>query len=294
MSATIWHYLENQFDNSTKNSRKRMNIILSDHIAKLSARLGEHATIAGLVGPTQGVMNTWSARYSDWRNKQAAYRSATKAVQDLLDALMFSAGPNVRSKIDEWDSKISALWMPGSVEYVNFLPNGRAPFTIGGRDNIIKEVGDFSQRLAAKIGDLTTARDTLQGQVDAITGGGGVPPEALADALEQAKSRVDTVTSLSSKTAQFHSQLSGARTTQQGKEGLVDSAATLVEEQRVIAARRLYGNLGRLMDHFVSLPGEQVEPQCAAGDFFDLDTLIQTSADEEPDPEPAPAPTPVP
>jgi hypothetical protein len=293
MSATVWHFLENQFDNSTKNSRKRMNIILTDHLAKVFARLSEHATITALVSPTQAVANTWTTRYTDWRNKLASYRGASQTMQNLLDALKLAPGPGQRSKIDEWDSKLTALWTPGSPEYVNFLPSGRAPFANGGRDNIIKEVGDFSQRLTAQITPLTTARDTLQGQVDAITAGGGTPPDALADALETAKDRVDTVTSLAGKTAQFHSQLSSARSAQQGKEGLVDSAATLLEESRVIAARRLYANLGLLMAHFVLLGNEQVDPQCAAGDFFDLDTLIQTAADEEPDPEPAPAPAPV-
>ena len=51
---------------------------------------------------------------------------------------------------------------------------------------------------------------------------------------------------------------------------------------------------GKTLAHYVLLPGEQAEPQCAEEDFFDLDTLIQTAEDEEPDPEPAPTPTPTP
>lgn len=290
MSASIWHYCENQFDNATKDSRKRMNIILTDHIAKLIARQSEHATITGLIGPTQGVVNIWQQRYTDWRNKRAAYKAASQGVQSLLDALMFAPGAGQRSKIDEWDTRLAALWTPDAQDYTFLLPNGRAPFTTGGRDNIIKEVGDFSQRLSQKAPELTAARDGLQAQVDAITNAGGTPPDALVDALDTAKGRVDAVVTLGARTAAFHSQLSSARSLQQGKEGLVDAAATLVEEQRVVAARRLYANLGLLMAHFVLLPNEQPEPQRAAEDFFDLDTLMQTGEDEEPVPEPAPAP----
>ena len=288
------HYCENQFDNATKDSRKRMNIILTDHIAKLIARSAEHATIAGLLGPTQTVVNTWNLRYTDWRNKRAAYRSASKGMQDLLDALMFSPGSNLRSKIDEWDSKLSALWVPDSQEYLEFLPDGRAPFTTGGRDNIIKEVDDFSKRLASKLGVLVNARDEFQTAVDAITSGGGTPPAELVEQLETAAARLSTVQSLTQRVTAFSVQLSATRSVQQGKEGQVDGAATLVEEQRIVAARRLYANLGILMAHFVLLPGEQPEPQVAAEDFFDLDTLVQTGNEEEPDPEPAPVPPPTP
>jgi hypothetical protein len=84
-----------------------------------------------------------------------------------------------------------------------------------------------------------------------------------------------------------------ACTLQQGKEGLVDGAATQTEEQRVIAARRLYANLTLLMAHYVLLPGEQPDPQHAAGDFFDLETLMQTGPAEEGE-EPTPPPTPTP
>jgi hypothetical protein len=267
-----------------------MNIIVTDHLAKLQKRMGEHATIQALLVAFQTTSANWTAAYTKWRNKRAAYRAATRALEALLDVLKLSPGNGQRSKIDEWNSKISALWAPDAPMYLYFFPEGRDPFTSGGRDNIVKEVGDLSQRLAEKIADLTALRDALQVQVDAITNGGGVPPEALADELDLAKARVDTVTSLVSKTAAFHSQLTSARSTQQGAEGEVDGAATQVENQRIIAARRLLANLYALGQHYVLLASEDADPQAAAGDFFDLDTIIQTTPDEEPDEDPAPAP----
>jgi hypothetical protein len=285
MADIIWHYLENQFDNATKDSRKRMNIIVSDFAAKLALRAGEHATLTTIHTAFAPQAAAWTSIYSAWRNKKAEYRGATQTFTNLLVALTESGPGAARSKIDEWDSKLKAHWSQGEALYTTLLPQGREPFTSGGRDNIVAEVGSFGERLANAQTPLGVEQSALQDQIDSITNGGGTPPQSLVDALAEVVERAQTVNALQTKVAAFHGTLVQARTAQQGREGQVDALSAQVEAKRVAIATEMYGHLGTLMAHFKTNP-------VSVGAFFDLDTLMATGPDEEPEPEPPTPPTP--
>jgi hypothetical protein len=279
-----WHYTSNQFYNSTTGSRKRMNILINDFKAKINARSAEHATFGAINTEFGPFATQWTTAYTAWRNKLAVYRGATQTLTNLLEVLTESGTGGVRSKIDEWDSKLTAHWSATDAVYVTLLPQGRAPFTSGGRDSIIAEVGNLATRLGEQVAPVGAAVSALQVQIDAITSGGGTPPQEMLDALEDAQDRVATLTSLQTKVAAFGGSLVAARTAQQGVEGQVDASATAIEAKRLTLAEELLGHLGTLMKHFRKTPE-------AAGDFFDLDTLMQSGPDEEPEPEPV-VPTP--
>jgi hypothetical protein len=281
MPGDIWHYLDNQFYNSTTGSRKRMTILVADFKAKIAARVGEHATFAAINTEFGAFATQWTVAYTAWRNKLAQYRGATQSLENLLEVLTVSGPGGVRSKVDDWDSRLQAHWGADDPVYVTLLPQGRAPFTSGGRDAIIAEVGNFASRLADGQPVQTALVTGLQAQVDAITGGGGTPPPELLEELEEAQDRLETLVSLQVKVAAFSASLLSARLTQQGLEGQVDAAATTAEAKRLVVAQELYGHLGTLMKHFRTNPA-------GAGDFFDLDTLVESGPDEEPEPEPVP------
>jgi hypothetical protein len=284
MPTDTWHYLENQFDNATVDSRKRMNILVADFKAKIGARAGEHATFASINTEFATHATAWTTAYNGWRNKLAQYRGATQTLENLLEVLALSGAGGTRSKIDEWDSRLQAHWGAHDPVYVTLLPQGRAPFTTGGRDARIAEVGALATRLGEQAPIQNTVVTALQVQMDAITSGGGTPPQELVDAFEDAQDRLATLQSLQTKVAAFSTSLQNARNAQQGVEGQVDAAATAVEARRLTLAQELYGHLGTLMKHFRTTA-------TAAGDFFDLDTLMESGSDEEPEPPPAP-PTP--
>lgn len=292
ITTSIWHYLENQFDNATVSSRLRMNILIVDHAAKLGAKAGAHVTFQTLNTALIPVFSIWQLTYNDWRNKKAAYHSATLTLENLLAVLQISPPGAGRSRIDEWESSISGCFGTSDPYYKHFFPLGREPFTRSGRDNIIVEVGTLHTRLAEKLVPLQNEASAADAPVAALIAAGASVPAVLQDALDAANARTACVASLIPRVASFHAQLYAARTDQQGKEGLLDTASSAVELQRRRACRRLYSNLGRLMSHYTENPdAPEEEPQYAVTDFFDLDTLMRTGEEEEPDPAP-PAPPP--
>lgn len=265
MADQTWHYLENQFDNSTRNSRKRMNILIEDHAAKLTAGAGGNATVAAARTALVTPRTNWQSAYQSWRNASAAYQAATLTLENALAVLRRSPGPGLRSKIDEWESKVAAFWGQGSPHYEYLFPRGREPFTEGARDEIISCVTELAGRLSTKGAELTTA-----------AGDPALTPEEAAELAEQGAA----ISELGGKVGIFHTSLNGARTGQQEKEGAVDTLSTQVEVRRKEAAVALYGNLGQLMHEFRANPD-------AVAAYFDLDTLMKSGPDEEPVPPPA-------
>jgi len=226
MAAELWHFAENQFDNATKKSRKRMNILIQDHIAKLKAELDD-PDIAFLYERTLPVEQEWTKRYTGWKTAKGIYKGETNRFEALLDKLKDDKSP-------EWDNKIKVEVGEGTSDYIAIMPRGREPFYEGGRDERVAEVLAFAKRLE------------------------GFP--ALAAVKTDAEA--------------FHTQINDSRLLQQGKEEKADKASDAVEEQRVIVARMMYANTGRLIDKFPEAP-ENIER------FFELQVIRETGSDEE-------------
>ena len=82
MGDTTWHYGENQFDNCTKESKKRMNKISSDHVSKLTAESSD-ADILLLLNRTKPLRIDFSIKYGAKISANAIYKGKTSAF-DLL------------------------------------------------------------------------------------------------------------------------------------------------------------------------------------------------------------------
>jgi len=201
-----WHFLENQFDNATRSSFRLMLTVTNDHYAKLVAQQAD-ADILALKNRTQPIHEAFLNGYSSWKTEKALYKSATQTVDNLFEDL---SGTYAR----QWDTAIMVEYDKGTVEHTALLPNGRAPFQQGTKDEIIAAV--------------KTLGDTLDNYA---------PLAAL-------KATVDG----------FHTTIKGARDAQQGKENTSAQASTDLETARVDIATMLYRNLGSLMDKYGETP----------------------------------------
>ncbi|MFH1004684.1 MAG: hypothetical protein V1781_04195, partial [Bacteroidota bacterium] len=163
----VWHYQENQFDNSTKKNFKLMNIINSDHFAKLQSQSAD-PVILTLLNRTTPLHDAFILKYSSWLSAKALYKGETERVQVMLTDL-----GNVKSK--QWDIQIQIVYPKGSADYIAILPNGRKPLYSGTIDSRISYLQSFIQQLtlypslsATKASvqtfytTLTTARDKQQ------------------------------------------------------------------------------------------------------------------------------------
>ena len=176
------HYLENQFENATKNSFKRANILGEDHLAKLAAEQSD-PDIAFLFERFQPVQILFVERYTGWLKIKGVYKGWTQRMEEIQDKLS-------SDKIAEWDNKIKAEVGEDSAEHTTLLPNGREPFQTGGRDARILEVKGLSKRLEdfpalaavktdvdAFAAQMDSTRDTQQQKEDLV--------EKASDGLEE-------------------------------------------------------------------------------------------------------------
>lgn len=136
---SIWHFAENQFENATGSSRKRMNILIEDHIAKLKAELSD-PDIAFLYERTLPVEQEWVNQYTGWKTAKGLYKGETNRFEELLEKLRTEKSP-------DWDNQIKVAVTEGSSDYVAIMPRGREPFYKGGRDERVAEVKALAKRL---------------------------------------------------------------------------------------------------------------------------------------------------
>lgn len=294
-TSNPWIHVENPFDNRTKESRKVMNALATDHHSRLLARQPQGGFWVTLLPAWQTEYNTWHTRYEAWVNASAAWNSCTRALEGLLEQLQVAPPGEGRSLIDSWAGRLEGLFGKASSHYEFLLPQGREPFTRGTREGIIGAVHGLAQRLQTRLTPLTAEESALQAQVDALVAAGATVPESIADALQEAKDRTAGVTQLMGKVSAFHTKLFDARNAQQGCEGELRVAATAVEAQRVRIARQMFKNFGLILAHFCDPASPAPDPQFAAADLFDLATLQRPKSEDEPEePEPEPAPVPPP
>ena len=221
MESKTWKYVENTFEASTRESRTKMNQVVVDHDAKLTAaaaEAGADPALGTLLAAWTLAKAAWSAAYSRWQNTRASYGGGTATLENLLNLLQTKPAPDQESKIETWDRRIQGEAAKGSPLYKTLLPSGRAPFSAGRRDNMINEVKNLATRLSEQ-----TSKPALV---------------ALADEVKA-----------------FYIQLNTARMAQQGLEGDTDTDAGEIEAARRAIATALYGNLGMLMYIYRETPG---------------------------------------
>ena len=194
-----------------------MNILLGDHAARIAQAVtgqnppdSDFTTMQGRITP---VKTAWDAAYNAWIASRGTYKGRTQALEAKLADLS-------ALRIKQWDIVVQGVFLEGTPEYTQLLPNGRGPFQQGAYDLRIAEVKALQTRLAP----FTGANASLA--------------------------------TLSATVGTFHAETKALRDAQQQQEAAVDAASTALEGQRVAGANLMYQNLGRLMEKFFALPGK--------------------------------------
>ncbi|MCB0755978.1 MAG: hypothetical protein H6603_01675 [Flavobacteriales bacterium] len=136
-----WIYLQNQFNNSTKQSYVLMLALGNDHTAKLEAQQAD-ADIAALLARTEPLNTDYNKVFTQWRSATAVRKGATLKIDQLLAELS-------STKIKQWDIQIQGQFLDGTPEYMALLPEKRGPFQSGPKDQRINAVSGLELRLAA-------------------------------------------------------------------------------------------------------------------------------------------------
>ena len=214
---TPWKYAENTFLAVTVGSFKLMNILMGDHAARIAQAVTAvnppDSDFTNIQGRTTPVKAAWDAAYNAWIAARGVYKGKTQALEAKLADLS-------ALRIKQWDIAVQGVFLEGTPEYTQLLPNGRGPFQQGAYDLRIAEV----KALQTRLGNFSGANPTLA--------------------------------TLATTVGTFHTEMKALRDGQQGQEGAVNVASTALEGQRVAAANLLFQNLGRLMEKFFTLPSK--------------------------------------
>lgn len=265
MADIDWHYIENQFDNSTKNSYKRARQQGEFHGNTLGNAPGSIAAV--LLNRIGSALTPFVVKYDLWQQKRGQFKGATQAYNEALD--LFSA-----EGVEQIDSAFRGAFARGTVQYTSAFPQGRAPFQTGAGDLRITALGNLKTRCVELLPPLEAELATAQGN--------GSPQEVI----DASHLRVLSLTSAKNMANTTWLALSGLRSAQDDLESERDLARTAIEPLREALADALYANMCGLAQ---VLNTKALRPQVAT--FFNLEILRETAPEEE---EVAPIPPVVP
>jgi len=169
--AEVWHFLQNQFLNVTKDSRKLAVIITNDHNSKLEAE-SSNPDIGPLYTRFNPLKTTLSTKYAGHIAKKGIYKGGTALVEQKLSELS-------STKIEDWDIQIQAIHKRDTPDYITILPNYREPFQIGGIDQRLAAV---KTDVDAFLADLEGSRNTQQQKEEQV----GLASDEADDAVRAA------------------------------------------------------------------------------------------------------------
>jgi hypothetical protein len=204
----VWHYLINQFINSTKENYKKMLKLSNYHDARLKKMMvdnpadPEWATLYNRYHPFH---EAYVAAYTAWKSAGGQQKGQTLNLKQLLVLL--------RTKINKWDAMIQAVdgFEKGGANHLTLFPKGHRPFVAGAKTAKVAAVKVLGESLA---------------------------PFALTHPeIGVVKGLVDT----------FSALLNDASISHQGSKGGTRSKSSAVEQQRIIAGTEQYRSLGSLM-----------------------------------------------
>jgi hypothetical protein len=171
---TPWQYIQNPFDNSTKDNYKKFFEISQHHLNALNTRIGD-AFFDALIADYLPKHNGYRDLYNLHQTSEGTQKGKTATFEQLLDT-------ESSTKIREWDIAIQGVHAQGSGRYIELLPNRRKPFQSGTRDERVNAVRNLSLAIGtdaalaavktdvdAFYGELTLARSTQQTTITATS-----------------------------------------------------------------------------------------------------------------------------
>ena len=124
MTTVNWYYLRNPFDNATKGSFKKMDVLATDHHDKLKSRIND-PQINTLYTFLKPFYDNFKDVYSKAAVNRGMYKGYTQRVEELFLELR-------QKKLREWNVRVQIEYLEGTMEYNQIFPNGKTIFQIGG------------------------------------------------------------------------------------------------------------------------------------------------------------------
>lgn len=150
-----WQYINNQFETCSQNSHKKADIILQDHLAKLTERKNDPGMEPMRLRFEQSL-SVFNQHYTQWLNQTGFYKASTERVDALL--------AQMPEKLARFDVLIQPHYMQGTPEYTTLFPRGRREIYSGGKDESVRLIGAFANVLGT-YADLASVKTEVDAYV---------------------------------------------------------------------------------------------------------------------------------
>lgn len=150
----VWSYLQNPFENVTKNNFKRMVLMARDHFDKLTAAATTSPAVQNIYTAAAPIYQSFNDLYTASMTDTALYAMRTQEFETLLAVLR-------GEKIKRWDAQIQSIYLDNTPQYKALLPQNRTPFQAGAYELRISAVRALASSLAA-FPDLTHVKTDVE------------------------------------------------------------------------------------------------------------------------------------
>lgn len=183
---TLWHYLVNQFINTTKENYEKSVKLSNYHDSNLNIMKLTEPLLVPVYNRYHPLHLTLVGEYNGWKSAGGSQKGKTSALKQLLE--------ETYKDMPAWDVAVQNVFLPGTPDYISIFPNGRKPFTKGSIDDRINAYDTLAQNMdpypplaavkalveAAYLA-LDTARDRQEGAKGSVkTGSGKVEAARIA------------------------------------------------------------------------------------------------------------------
>ncbi|MCF8459473.1 MAG: hypothetical protein K9G46_02020 [Flavobacteriales bacterium] len=143
---TTWHFLVNQFENSTSKNYAKAFKLSNYHDAYLHKMFVDHPGEPDwdlLYNRYHPFHQLYVSIYTAWKNAGGQQAGQTLNLDQLLVLLL--------TRVNKWDALVQAVdgFEKGTVNYKSIFPQGRAPFGTGAKTLRVEAVNVLKQNLAA-------------------------------------------------------------------------------------------------------------------------------------------------
>jgi hypothetical protein len=205
MSKRNWLYLNNPFLLVTDRNYKLAYELSTFHQNALRAN-GTDAFINTMKNVYEPLHTALTEAYNTWKTQVGQQTGKTLSVAQLLE--------QTKLKLDVWEPAIMVVYPKTTPEFKAIMPQGRRPFTHGGKDS----------RIAALV------------------------------SLEKALTGITELDTIKTSVNDFWHQLHDAHNEQQGSLSQTDQQNLGVEDARIKAMTQLFANFSNLQGFYPSNP----------------------------------------
>ena len=184
MANSNWYQFRNFFDNVTKGSFRRMNVMARDHHDKLKAVAAIEPAVNDYYQYFLPYYNHFIDVYSKYHSIKGFSKGYTMRVENKFIDLI--------QKIKTWDIKIQNYYMAETPEYAIILPNRRSPFQIGSYESRIAQLHTLIKTLESfpDLSDVKLEVEAFYTEINKLRTeqqGKEIMESELSDLLEKAR-----------------------------------------------------------------------------------------------------------